>query len=197
MNIRAFRVLGIEPTTNQKVIRQAYVRLSQIYHPDRYVDASDAVREEAAGRMQSLTAAYNELRLAARRGAGAGSIEIFGDPKEEARRWRKAIAERDREEARRLERWQHWESLERQARARMRWESDIAASLAEDGSHNGSTQNRSEPASGRRASLLEIRLEEARGLRDGALVTLDGEEPPPPRARTAKPAQRSKKKVRT
>ena len=35
MFAEAFQILGIEPTTNQRDIRAAYVRLVRIYHPDR------------------------------------------------------------------------------------------------------------------------------------------------------------------
>jgi curved DNA-binding protein CbpA len=177
MSIRAFRILGIEPTTNPRVIRAAFVRLSQIYHPDRFLGSPDALREEAEQRMQELTAAYNELRVAARTRA-ADPPEPFGDPDVAARRWREAILEREREDSKRLERWHRWERLEEQARARMRWESEIAASLSGVKPVRPASESESEHSGDRRPSLFEIRLEEARGLRNGALVRLEAADPP-------------------
>lgn len=58
-------MLGLSRTSSSAEITEAYRTLAQIYHPDRYTDASDRVRAEANKRMQALNAAYEQVKRAA------------------------------------------------------------------------------------------------------------------------------------
>ena len=130
MQQRAFEILGIEPTTDPDVIRNAFVRLARIYHPDRFVGSPDDVRVEAERRMKLATSAYETL-LAADRSAkeSAQTARVHGhDAWEQARRWRAVVAERRTENEQRRQRWLVWEQLERQARER----ADLEAKLFRD-----------------------------------------------------------------
>ena len=66
-----YALLGISPSASLEEITAAYRALAQIYHPDRYADASGRVLEEAEKRMRALNNAYEEVRQAARDRAGA------------------------------------------------------------------------------------------------------------------------------
>jgi len=59
-----FEVLGVLPGASQQEVVTAFKILAQIYHPDRFRDSPEAVREEAEYRMRSLNEAY----AAAKRG---------------------------------------------------------------------------------------------------------------------------------
>lgn len=66
-------VLGVKPGAGVNEIREAYRRVVQIYHPDRFGTAPQHVREEAQRRMASANEAYRLLlKWAASRGAGNG-----------------------------------------------------------------------------------------------------------------------------
>lgn len=56
-----FAVLGVSPAATTAELRQAYRRLAKLWHPDRYVDASPALRAQAERRMRALTRAYAAL----------------------------------------------------------------------------------------------------------------------------------------
>lgn len=170
---RAFKVLGIEPTTDGRLIRAAYVRLARIYHPDRFAGMADEVRREAERRMKEVSAAYEGLR-AARRSAGAApkpSRTPVTDPWEMARRSREAITAWRAAQERDRSRWLIWEELERQARDRAEVEARFAAAMAEDSDGDAYAANRSAPSeqSGSPRSILARRLEEARGSEGRAL----------------------------
>ena len=166
----AFKVLGIEPTNNGRVIRNAYVRLARIYHPDRFVGMPDDVRLEAERRMKEAAAAYESLR-AARRTAAANppppSKRAKKDPWEEARRVRDTIAARRLELERSRMRWLLWDKLEREARDRAAYEASLVVLDGEP-----ITVVRSEPAEPEapQQSLLSRRLEAARGSRGDSLT---------------------------
>jgi hypothetical protein len=53
-----FEVLGVMPSASQEEVVTAYKILAQIYHPDRFRDSPEAVRNEAEYRMRSLNEAY-------------------------------------------------------------------------------------------------------------------------------------------
>jgi len=61
----AYKVLQVDPEADLDVIKAAYRRLAQKYHPDRALNASDA--DEAAGRMVEINAAWDQLRDVTRR----------------------------------------------------------------------------------------------------------------------------------
>ena len=58
-------VLGVAPDASPQQVTEAYRALAQIYHPDRYAEASVRVQQEAQRRMQELNAAYEVIGRAA------------------------------------------------------------------------------------------------------------------------------------
>ena len=56
-----YALLGVDRDATRSEITEAYRALAQIYHPDRYAEAPPRVQAEAATRMQSLNAAYEQL----------------------------------------------------------------------------------------------------------------------------------------
>jgi len=186
---RAFRLLGIDPTNDGRVVRRAFVRLSLIYHPDRFVDAPEDVRAEAARRMKEVTAAYEFLRAERRRPVPrpTSKVKAGTDPWEEARRYRAAVDKRRRDDDQRRQRWRLWEELENEARERARQESELSAQLFDEYGRPAAVEARPadvrvRPARGkgvapqeRKRTLLEIRLEEARnGDRPSVALTETG-----------------------
>ena len=63
MQSQAFQTLGIEPTIDGRAIRDAFVRIARIYHPDRFAGQPDDVRLEAERRMKEASAAYELLKV--------------------------------------------------------------------------------------------------------------------------------------
>jgi len=57
-----YALLGLSRGASPEQVTEAYRALAQIYHPDRYSDAPERVREESLRRMQTLNAAYDEIR---------------------------------------------------------------------------------------------------------------------------------------
>jgi curved DNA-binding protein CbpA len=55
-------VLGIAEHASAEEVRQRYLVLAQVFHPDRLQYASEAVRFEAVRRMQEVNWAYQQLR---------------------------------------------------------------------------------------------------------------------------------------
>jgi curved DNA-binding protein CbpA len=80
-----FEVLGVDPDTPPREIREAYHRLVRLHHPDRHPDDDDAARSARHTRMASINAAYRMLndpdelerfrRLQRRRERGRASAE--------------------------------------------------------------------------------------------------------------------------
>lgn len=64
MKINPYQALGVAPTATKSEITAAYRTMAQIFHPDRYAEAPDAVRAEAERRMKELNAAYSFARKA-------------------------------------------------------------------------------------------------------------------------------------
>ena len=62
-----YALLGIAPGASREEVTEAYRALAQIYHPDRYAEATPRVQAEAHKRMQALNAAFEQ----AKRGAPA------------------------------------------------------------------------------------------------------------------------------
>ncbi|MGH2792817.1 MAG: J domain-containing protein [Actinomycetota bacterium] len=166
----AFTVLGIEPTTDGRIIRNAYVRLARIYHPDRFIGMPNDVRLEAERRMKETAAAYASLRAAKKAAAESAPPARRGkkDPWEEAKRVRETVAARQLELERSRRRWLVWEELERQARERAAYE----ASLVVLGDDATITVERSEIVASEepKQSQLSRRLETARGGRGDKLA---------------------------
>ena len=57
--MKPWEVLGVSPKASKLEITSAYRTLAYIFHPDRFVDAPEAVREEAQRRMAQLNKAYD------------------------------------------------------------------------------------------------------------------------------------------
>ena len=172
----AFKVLGIEPTTDGHAIRAAFLRLARIYHPDRFVDMPEDVRAEAERRMKEATVAYEELRNSRRasaQGAEQAATTRFGnDLWERAKRARDAVDALRLENERSRTRWLLWEELERQARDRAEWEARMAAQLTKDDDPSAWDRTSKPEAddTDARPSELVKRLEEARQGRRNALA---------------------------
>jgi curved DNA-binding protein CbpA len=173
MREQMFKVLGIEPTDDGIAIRNAFVRLARIYHPDRFVGMPPDVQTEAERRMKEVNEAYRFLRSSKRR-----TIRLPEPPKdqaphdawEEARRWRQEIKRRQEEDAGNRARWQHWDDLEQQARERAEWEAALAARLADDLGGEMPPEPEQQPAAATaQRSLLARRLAAARGENDRTL----------------------------
>ena len=58
-----YSVLGIEVDATYEDAKGAYRRLAEIFHPDRFLDARDDVRDEAERQMKDLNAAWRTLRV--------------------------------------------------------------------------------------------------------------------------------------
>jgi curved DNA-binding protein CbpA len=60
-NRTLYQVLGVGPRATQEELRQAYVALARILHPDRYVEGSIAERALANRRMREVNGAWDVL----------------------------------------------------------------------------------------------------------------------------------------
>ena len=126
MQSQAFQTLGIEPTIDGRAIRDAFVRIARIYHPDRFAGQPDDVRLEAERRMKEASAAYELLKVSNSAITSGQSVFNDKDLQERARAYRKAMEERQREEDKNRARWARWEAIEKQARAKAEQESALA-----------------------------------------------------------------------
>lgn len=57
--MNAWEVLGVHPGASLEEIAEAYRVLAQIFHPDRFADSPEKIKEEAQRRMQDLNEAYD------------------------------------------------------------------------------------------------------------------------------------------
>jgi DnaJ-like protein len=132
----AFKILGIEPTIDGRVIRSAYIRLARIYHPDRFIGMPEDVRVEAERRMKEATAAYEDLRsmkrTSDRLAADSDHRVLRNDLWERAKRARDTVEEIRLDQERSRTRWMLWQELEQQARDRAEWEARMATLLSKD-----------------------------------------------------------------
>jgi hypothetical protein len=62
VSLAPFEVLGVSPTATSEEVNAAYRVLAQIYHPDRYQDSPDEVRQASEDRMRALNEAYREAQ---------------------------------------------------------------------------------------------------------------------------------------
>jgi curved DNA-binding protein CbpA len=177
MRDQAFEILGIRPTEDERVIREAFVRLARIYHPDRFVGQPDDVRLEAERRMKDLTVAYESLQRA-NRSAKAPEPELTeAEIEERTDKYRRAIAAKHAEEEQSRARWRRWDEIEREARARADVEARIAEMIRHDVEGRPGTAPEARAAAPanpppipapktrpvKRGSLFEERLAAARG----------------------------------
>lgn len=78
-------ILGVASDTDYDEIRTAYLRLSKVYHPDRYAaaDLPDEVREYLAAMARRINAAHEALmapRQQAKRNGSERSTPIYTSP---------------------------------------------------------------------------------------------------------------------
>ena len=59
--INHFSVLGIKPNANEDDVKKAYKRLSNRFHPDKLLGASDNEKEHAEDQLQRVRNAYEVL----------------------------------------------------------------------------------------------------------------------------------------
>lgn len=57
-----YEVLGITPGASRREISEAYRVLAQIFHPDRFSDGPDKIRQEAERRMRDLNEAVRQAQ---------------------------------------------------------------------------------------------------------------------------------------
>jgi len=164
----AFKILGIDPTNDGRLVRSAYIRLARIYHPDRFAGMPEDVRVEAERRMKEATAAYEELRSMKRtsdRLAADSDTSVFrNDLWERAKRARDTVETIRLEQERSRTRWLIWEELERQARDRADWEARMATQLSKDSvfTRRVQTERDDEKIEGSPMSALGRRLQAAK-----------------------------------
>jgi len=77
-----YQILGVGPGTDWETIRQAYLQLSKVYHPDRYANAPlpEEVRDYLAVMARRINAAYAALeapRPVAKQAASRVSTPIY------------------------------------------------------------------------------------------------------------------------
>jgi len=70
-NFDPYRILGIETTATFDAIRDAYHRLSKLYHPDRYagIELPPEVAAYLDGKAKSINAAFRALKSAGQKSA--------------------------------------------------------------------------------------------------------------------------------
>jgi hypothetical protein len=73
-------ILGVDQSATHEDIHEAYRRLVQIFHPDRFDNGRDEVRAEAERRMKQLTEAY---ALLAQPASTPFSVPASSSPKTE------------------------------------------------------------------------------------------------------------------
>jgi len=179
MSNQAFQILGIAPTDDGRAIRAAFLRLARIYHPDRFVDMPEDVRDEAERRMKEATVAYESLR-AANNGAKP-KLEDEIDEQEihkRAQHYREVAAKKREKDERDRERWRRWERVEEIARQKAKLEADMAARVVSevDGPLNGEAEKyQADPAPIKSSSApardrLSERLDAARRGETSPLV---------------------------
>ena len=56
-----FRVLGVKSNASENDIKKAYRRLSNQYHPDKLIGATDEEKEQAAIKLHQVKKAYEVL----------------------------------------------------------------------------------------------------------------------------------------
>lgn len=60
--LRAYSVLDLEPESSPEAVRQAYLDLVRIWHPDRYQQEGERLRRRAEEKLKEITGAYERLR---------------------------------------------------------------------------------------------------------------------------------------
>jgi len=103
--MKPWEILGVTQKATRAEITTAYRTLAYIFHPDRFVDAPDPVKEEAQRRMAQLNKAYD---LAKRGRKDEVGYNIVADERAAAERtararaqpaWQDVVRERARAEA--------------------------------------------------------------------------------------------------
>ena len=89
--IRHYELLHLKPSATQEQIRQAYLDLARVWHPDRFAN-DERLRKVAGEKMMEITAAYRALASQALIDApmetppGAGAAHAAGAPPAPRRR---------------------------------------------------------------------------------------------------------------
>jgi curved DNA-binding protein CbpA len=78
-----YDVLDLSPLATYEEARAAYRRLAAIFHPDRFADARDDVRQEAEKQMRYVNEAWNDLAERLK----TADVDDRLDREREARRW--------------------------------------------------------------------------------------------------------------
>jgi curved DNA-binding protein CbpA len=172
MQSQAFQTLGIEPTIDGRAIRDAFVRIARIYHPDRFAGQPEDVRLEAERRMKEASAAYELLKVSNTAITSGQSVFNDKDLQERTRAYRKAMEERQREDDKNRARWARWEAIEKQAREKAEQESALAL-----------------------AAMREVRGEQPQPVRTARPVSAPQIKADPPKLTTKTPSSALKARI--
>lgn len=136
--MKPWEVLGVSPKATRAEITTAYRTLAYIFHPDRFGDAPDPVREEAQRRMAQLNKAYD---LAKRGRKDEVTYTLQQNEREAAERVARARAQ------------PAWQDVVRE-RARAEAKAKEAREARERAMTNGQAVPRSKPRGGHRAPVM-------------------------------------------
>jgi hypothetical protein len=76
---RAYEILDLQPGAGASEVREAYLDLVKVWHPDRHQSEPERLRRRAEQKLKEITAAYERLRAAASGTADADLIPMdFG-----------------------------------------------------------------------------------------------------------------------
>lgn len=70
-----WEVLGCAPDADDKTIRDRYRTLAHLYHPDRWAEAPQQVRDESASRMRELNEAFKDAQSQTRSSASRSDVQ--------------------------------------------------------------------------------------------------------------------------
>ena len=139
MDVNPYQALGVPPTATPAELTAAYRTMAQIFHPDRYAEAPEAVRREAERRMKELNEAYKYARK-----ASPSEVQRIQSAQRRERMQRKKEAQAA-QEAPAPNKGVPWDVAQRE-RAQQSAKAHAARMAREREAHNGKAVARGKPA---------------------------------------------------
>lgn len=133
MDVNPYQALGVTPKATAAEITAAYRVMAQLFHPDRYAEAPEAVRREAERRMKELNEAYDFARK-----ASPVQVKVAQTAERQERMQRRKAAQSTNLGV-------PWEVAQRE-RAQQSAKAHAARMAREQASHNGKAVARPKPA---------------------------------------------------